>query len=174
MTCPLPRTMVLTIAIGLTSVLSGNAMASGSPWEKHRVHSNASDKCHAWSPGATDQIRSRVAGIENIGNDTEAVACVYEVTEDYYNPGFVVDQIKLYFRNGAAAAPATVSCTLLPGNHVAGFGIAVNEDVEIGAGSTGHVAFNGTWTQKGIGVNCSLPPRVTIAHSRLTFRNADD
>jgi hypothetical protein len=160
---PLALTAAVALSVGLVSGVSAE--------NRHRTNSNAVDKCHSFTPGAANTIRNRVVGAENIGSDTIAVACVYELTEDYSKDSAVVDDITLYFRNAPSNSPVSVSCTVLPGSWVFGLQTARNDSVIIPSGAVDSIKFTGPWVAYGFGVNCNIPPNVTIAHTVLRFRN---
>jgi hypothetical protein len=115
----------------------------------HFVSSNAVDKCQAFTPGITNTIRNRVIGAENVGASPIAVASVFHLSISFASTN---------------PAPVTVNCTMLPGSKAFdGIGTAVNQSVDLAAGSgTGELEFTGPWSVFSIGINCTLPPNVTI------------
>jgi hypothetical protein len=167
MKVPVITSLALTAAVAMSVGLVSSASAEN----RHRTNSNAVDKCHSFTPGAANTIRNRVVGAENIGSATIAVACVFELTEDYDKDSAVVDDVTLYFRNADGRDPVDVTCTLLPGSWVFGLQTALSQSVNVAGGAVESIQFTGPWTSYGFGMNCNLPPLVTIAHSVLRFRN---
>ena len=103
------KTALATALFGLALGASQTALAE----QSHYVSSNAVDKCQAFTPGVTNTIRNRVAGAENVGTQTIAVACDFELSETYGLGTATVDNVFVYIKNGSAAS-MTVNCTLLP------------------------------------------------------------
>ena len=162
------KVALATALFGLALAASPAAMAE----QSHYVSSNGVDKCQAFTPGVTNTIRNRVAGAENVGTQTIAVACVFELSETYGLGTATVDSVAVAIKNGSAA-PMTVSCTLLPGDYLYGNGTLVTQSADIAPGSTGSITYtNGApWNYYGIGVNCSLPPQATIVFTVIKYRN---
>ncbi len=164
------RTAAATVFLGALLGFSPAALAE----QSHYVSSNAVDKCQAFTPGVTNTIRNRVAGAENVGAQTIAVACVFELAETYGLATATVDTVDVFLKNGSGAA-MTVSCTLLPGTNWAGDGVGtlVTKSVDLAAGATGSVEYEseGPWNVFGIGVNCNLPPQGTILGTVIRYRN---
>jgi hypothetical protein len=129
----------------------------------HFISSNAVDKCQAFTPGITNTIRNRVIGAENVGASPIAVACVFQLSENYGMGSAITDDLSISFAS-TNPAPVTVNCTMLPGSKAFdGIGTAVNQSVDLAAGSgTGELEFTGPWSVFSIGINCTLPPNVTI------------
>ena len=158
---------ILTAGIGLVLGATVPAYATIG----HFYSSNAVDKCQAFTPGISNTIRNRVIGAQNVGTATIAVACVFELDQLYGQGTVTTDAIYIRFDNGDASQ-VSVSCTLLPGSEGT-YGTAVNQTVVIAAGANGGVTFTGPWNDYGIGVNCSLPPNVTIASTIIKYKNAE-
>jgi len=156
---------MLGTGLGLALGVSAPAFAETG----HYVSSNAVDKCQAFTPGVTNTIRNRVIGAENVGANPIAVACVFELSELYGAGTPIVDTVALYLRNGNLA-PIDVSCSLLPGDMVDGLGTVSNSTVTVAAGANGLVSFTGPYNVLGIGVNCNLPPNVTIVKTIVRYR----
>lgn len=158
---------ILTAGIGLILGATAPAYAVG-----HYYSSNAVDKCQAFTPGISNTIRNRVIGAQNIGTTAIAVACVFEMEQLYGQGSVTIDDVQLTFTNGDAAQ-TSVSCTLLPGSDGV-YGTAVNATVVIAAGAQGNVSFAGPFTGLyGMGVNCTLPPNVTINTTIFRYQNAE-
>jgi len=159
---------ILTAGIGL--LLGATAPADATIG--HFYSSNAVDKCQAFTPGVSNTIRNRVIGAQNIGTASIAVACVFEMEQLYGQGSVTIDTVTIRFNNGDAAQ-TSVSCTLLPGSDGT-YGTAVNQTAVIAAGANGSVSFSGPFTGLfGIGVNCTLPPNVTINSTVFRYQNAE-
>ena len=162
------RTIAVTACIGLLAGISPAAKAELS----HYVSSNAVDKCQSFTPGVTNTIRNRVAGAENVGTQTIAVACAFELSETYGAASAIVDEVEVFLKNGSAAE-VTINCTLLPGTTWAGDGVGtlVTQSVTLAPGAADSVSYSGPWSVFGIGVNCNLPPQGTIQGTVIRYRN---
>ncbi len=160
------RTALLTLAIGAAMGFAAPASATG-----YYVSSNGVDKCQAFTPGVTNTIRNRVTGAENIGNVPIAVACVFELAELYGAGTVSVDDVYVYFKNGGSG-PISISCSLLPGDLYEGLGTLESSSVDIAAGAVDYINFSGLYEVYGIGVNCTLPPHVTITQTVIRYQDA--
>ncbi len=158
---------ILTAGIGL--ILGATAPANATIG--HYYSSNAVDKCQAFTPGVSNTIRNRVVGAQNVGTAAIAVACVFEMDQLYGEGTVTTDEIFIRFNNGDTSQ-ASISCTLLPGSNGT-YGTAVNATVVIAAGANGTATFTGPWNVYGIGVNCTLPPNVTITSTIIKYQNAE-
>lgn len=160
------KAALVTLAIGMAMGYAAPALATG-----YYVSSNGVDKCQAFTPGVTNTIRNRVTGAENIGSASIAVACVFELSQVYDQGAATVDTVYVYFKNGDDAA-VSISCSLLPGNLYAGLGTLEAKSMDLAAGTQGYMQFDGPHDVFGIGVNCTLPPHVTIAETVIRYRDA--
>lgn len=170
---------LMTLAIG-TAFHSADSRAAVST---HFSDSSAVNYCQAFTPGVTNTIRNRVIGSENVGSAAIAVACNYATTQ---NTGDMTDQrlstIAQVFNNGSAAS-VTISCTLLTGTPGFSLGDAYSatKTLTLAAGAANFIVFDGsdnptpsaTFNNSVIGVNCMLPPHVTMTDVELVW-DAED
>ena len=162
----LVQVAMLSTSLGLALGISAPASAETG----HYVSSNAVDKCQAFTPGVTNTIRNRVVGAENVGANPIAVACAFELSEMYGASSAIVDNVIMYFRS-SNLAPIDVSCSLLPGDHANGLGTVTNNTVSVPAGGNASINFAGPHSVFAIGVNCIIPPNVTIVQTVIRYRN---
>lgn len=161
----------VALATSLFGLLLGASPAALAE-QSHYVSSNAVDKCQSFTPGVTNTIRNRVAGAENVGTQTIAVACVFELAETYGLSSAAVDEVSVFVKNGSSAS-MTVNCTLLPGTNWAGDGVGtlVTQTLTLDPGEADSVDYDGPYNVFGIGVNCNLPPQGTILGTVIRYRN---
>ena len=164
------KSVAVTAFTGLLSGISPVAMAE----QSHYVSSNAVDKCQAFTPGVTNTIRNRVSGAENVGTQSIAVACVFELSETYGLGTGIVDDLYVYIKNGDSSS-MTVNCSLLPGDP-SDLGTIVTKSVNVGPGATSYVHYGtgdvgAPWSVYGIDVNCNVPPKAIITETVMRYRN---
>lgn len=150
----------------------------------HFSDSSAVNYCQAFTPGLSNTIRNRVIGSQNVGTASIAVACNYAtVTNANDSSDQTMDAIYQVFSNGAADT-VTISCTLLTGTPGPGyFGdvYASTKTLDLAPGATDYIQFNGTdnpaqtasLNSSVVGVNCLLPPKVTMTEVELVWTAED-
>lgn len=156
-----------TLAAGVGIVLAVSAPAHAQTFSRF-ISSNAADKCAAFSARIPDTLRYRVSGVENVGASAIVVACDFPLNlQDSANPGQVTN-VSEYFLNGNTVA-VDVSCTLLPGDYIRGFGALEGQTINILPGEIGSVSYSGAYDVYAIGLNCTIPSKVIIAHTTLDY-----
>lgn len=174
---------LMTLAIG-AAFHSANSVAA---FSHHEMASNAVNYCQAFTPGVSNTIRNRVIGSENVGTAPIAVACNFHLPVNDGDPNGLAaqqpDQVFMGLKNGTAS-DITVACTLLTGSPDFGLGAAysVTKNVVVPANSSNFAAFSAadnptagatTLGNYVVGINCMLPPHVTMTFTDLAWSAED-
>jgi hypothetical protein len=176
----LPRTVLMTLATAV-ALHAGDARAG---LATHISDSSAVNYCQAFTPGLSNTIRNRVIGSENVGKADIAVACNYAtVTNTNDSSDQTLGAIYQVFANGSND-PVTISCTLLtgtPGMDYFGDVYSATRTLELAPGAVDYIQFTGednptpsaSLMSTVVGVNCLLPPRVTMTEVELVWTAED-
>lgn len=168
------RNQAALLVATLTSSLALSAPIDAVAAPTTTGYSNAIDKCQAFAPGTSSLLRFRVSGVQNVGSTSVTVACSFPLNAYDSVASVTVQALTVFFQNGTAA-PVSVSCSMLTGNYITGFGTIESQTIEIAANSNNAVYYgeNGPYDVYAIGLNCSLPPNVTIAATQIEYGNTE-
>lgn len=179
--------MTTWIRTGLVALAAGAGLhvgVAGAALSTHISDSNAVNYCQAFTPGPSNTIRNRVIGSQNVGKTSIAVACNYAtVTNTNDSSDQTMDAIYQVFSNGSKA-PVTISCTLLtgtPGDGYFGDVYSSTRTLELAPGAVDYIQFTGmdnpeqtpSLNSSMVGVNCLLPPLVTMTEVELVWTAED-
>jgi len=174
-------TLIKTACLAL--VVAGCLVATkeaGAVVELQGLRANTPAHCQAFTPGATNTVRNRVVGSENVGA-TMNVACTFE--KGFSIHATPVTLVEMWFSNNATSGSVTINCTLLTGSQGWAGAVVINKSVSIAAGpgqdflqfSAGDTADPGD-TSLGselVGVNCTLPPHAVINDTYIYWNDED-
>ena len=159
----------------LTLVISAAfAPAAGNAAEVPQIiASSAMAHCQAFTPGATNTIRNRVIGSENIGN-TLALACAFEVDAGAIT-GDGVQSVTLYLSN-IGTASLDIPCTLATG-FAGDFSFFINKTTTVAPAAKVPVSFTPADGGSGAvgfgdflaGVNCTLPKNGAVYDTYVAY-----
>jgi hypothetical protein len=179
--------MTIWLRAGLVAMAAGAALHAGDAragLSTHISDSSAVNYCQAFTPGVANTIRNRVIGAENVGKAAIAVACNYAtVTNTNDSSDQTMGAIFQVFANGSSGS-ATISCTLLTGTPGAGyFGdvYSSTKTLDLAPGAVDYIQFTGednptpgaSLNSSMVGVNCLLPPKVTMTEVELVWTAED-
>jgi len=169
------KSFLATLAIGSVVVVA-NAQAGSSVYIND---ANAPARCQAFTPGATNTVRNRVTGSENIGAAMN-VACAFENISsfDYGLPPYAAGvQIA---NNGNAAF--TVTCSELSG-YFGDAGAVINKTTaSIAPGEYEFVEFTADDTPDtgdtdlgsyAVGIVCNLPTHAVMGETYTDWMDED-
>lgn len=137
---------------------------------------NATNYCQAFTPGISNTIRNRAAGVENVGTSSIAVACSIDSIAKVLNSAGVyisgaTTSMSLRFTNGSAQ-PVTIPCTALTGSWDAVV-VASNKTLTLDPGASGSIFYSSVDTGENrtvaINFNCTLAPNVIL--SKIVYVN---
>jgi hypothetical protein len=172
---------------GMIVLVAGVALHAGAACAALSTHisdSNAVNYCQAFTPGISNTIRNRVIGSQNVGTSALAVACNYAtVTNTNDSSDQTMGAIYQVFANGSKSE-VTISCTLLtgtPGGDYFGDVYSSTRTLQLAPGAVDYIQFTGednptpgaSLNSTMVGVNCLLPPKVTMTEVELVWTAED-